>query len=210
MHGLAFAPRRTWTWVKGLVAVVRYPATFLMLAGRHFTHALYTTGHDELVIIGRRTPTRTLLFSGYSLGVLSLGVGFIFAFTGSLLGFAIFAALAIVVVIPDAIAVAILASNKEIRRGLHEQGAAMREENGHEVLGAARAWKGQEGTIERIASFIEAQPELHPCYAVAMTESLALRYSEFMTPIGESGRAFKASKPAPDGHHHNSGDGHAR
>lgn len=192
-HGLAFTPKNMWLPARLAVAVLRYPASLITLAGRHVTGDLFTTRAGESVVITTDRFGPTIRLVAELPGFLLLGAAGFLVHQGNLTGVLIFFFLGMTILAADLAFLVAPVFRPKLLRALGEQRAALSEEAGHQILAATRPPKAPKGTIGRIAAFARTRPDLLPFYAVAHNDKLAGQYRKEMRAVGSSGWAFKAS-----------------
>jgi hypothetical protein len=175
--------------------VVRILPTFFALGARWARKALFTTGPNEYVVIGRTgIDIIAALIESAPMGAFGL-LSIILSLAGqavSAWAAGVFAALWLIAMVAPALPqLGTPSVQRDARDALRAYGA------GYRILSAARApnrlRKGpatKRNTVDRIAGFVTRQREFSPCYVTAISAGAARKYREHLHPFGTSGRVF--------------------
>lgn len=186
-----FAPHGAKHTQVAIITPLTIVPAFFWILGRLATRDLYTSGRNEYVTTSPASMKwRTLLIVFAPIAGVAVGVPFAASQRWPWCVGILLAAAA-------AYAAPFLTESRALRnktlwRALRDQTRAMRDNPGH-ILGAAKAPGADEGTIDRFCVYVASHRELHPCYAVAAVEKLAVKYEKAgLIPIGSTGLAFRS------------------
>lgn len=204
---LAFGAPNAAKPVRRAAAVLRLPWDAMRLRSAYANGTLYVNGPNEFVVIAPAglsaasiLPVLTLPLAFIIILAVAAKIGsvpVVFGATGAL---ALFALWLLLMVVPGALP-------PQQAKAMAAQHRLVRSSNGFGISSAAKAPKGETwepdlgyGTLGRIAAFIQQQPELQPCFAVAAHPRYLTAYSRYMNPVGTTGLLFasRADEPAHD------------
>lgn len=133
------------------------------------------------------------------------GVGVTAAWCGSVIGVLVAAATAVLYILWFLVMALRAVLPRQRAAAAAAQRRLVNASNGYSITSAAKAPKHETcgpdlgyGTLGRIAAFIRQQPQLQPCFAVAMHDRYFAAYRRYMDPIGTTGLLFASRFNEPD------------